>query len=64
MLIFLYEVHVYDLYAIIIKSRRCGSPKNYNNHAVIHEHLINLNEVHACNPDVIIIQKLDALALP
>jgi len=64
MLIFLYEVHVYDPYAIITKLGCFGSPKNHNNHAVIHEHLINLYEVHACNPDVIIIQKWDALALP
>jgi hypothetical protein len=30
--------------------------QNHNNHAVIHEHLINLYKVHACNPDVIIIK--------
>jgi hypothetical protein len=36
--------------------------QNHNNHVVIHEHLINLYEVHACNPDVIIIKIWDAVA--
>jgi hypothetical protein len=36
--------------------------QNHNNHAVIHEHLINLYEVHACNPDIIIIKIWDAVA--
>jgi hypothetical protein len=36
--------------------------QNYNNHAVILEHLINLYEVHACNPDVIIIKIWDTVA--
>jgi hypothetical protein len=60
MLIFLCEVHLYDYYKI----RMLWLSQNHNNHAVIHEHLINLYEVHACNPDVIIIQKMDVLALP
>jgi hypothetical protein len=36
--------------------------QNHNNHAEIHEHLINFYEVHACNPDVIIIKIWDAVA--
>jgi hypothetical protein len=36
--------------------------QNHNNHAVIHEHLINFYEVHAYNPDVIIIKIWDAVA--
>jgi len=40
--------------------------QNHNNHVTIHEHLKekNLYDVQTCNPDVIIIKKWDAMALP